>query len=43
MSKRARNSKENKVNYGMNVVGVTRIFCREKTVKSRKDGKGILN
>ena len=39
MSKRARNSKENKVNYGMNVVGVTRMFCREKTVKSKKDGK----
>ena len=39
MSKRARNSKENKVNYGMNVVGVTRMFCREKTVKSRKGGE----
>ena len=36
MSKRARNSK---VRYGMNVVGVTRIFCREKTVKSKKGGK----
>ena len=36
MSKRARNSK---VRYGMNVVGVTRMFCREKTVKSKKDGK----
>lgn len=39
MSKRARNSKENKVNYGMNVIGVTRMFCREKTVKSRKGGE----
>ena len=36
MSKRARNSK---VRYGMNVNGITRVFCREKTVKSKKDGK----
>lgn len=36
MSKRARNSK---VRYGMNVTGVTRMFCRERTVKSKKDGK----
>ena len=36
MSKRARKSK---VRYGMNVVGVTRMFCREKTVKSRKGGE----
>ena len=36
MSKRARNSK---VRYGMNVNGITRVFCKEKTVKSKKDGK----
>ena len=36
MSKRARNSK---VRYGMNVSGITRMFCREKTVKSRKGGE----
>ena len=36
MSKRARNSK---VSYGMNVNGITRVFCKEKTVKSKKDGK----
>ena len=39
MSKRARNSKENKFMYGMYVVGVTRVFCNERTVKSKKDGK----
>ena len=36
MSKRARNSK---VRYGMSVNGITRVFCKEKTVKSKKDGK----
>ena len=36
MSKRARNSK---VRYGMYVSGITRMFCREKTVKSRKGGE----
>ena len=36
MSKRARNSK---VRYGMNVNGITRVFCKERTVKSKKDGK----
>ncbi len=36
MSKRARKSK---VRYGMNVVGVTRMFCREKTIKSKKGGE----
>ena len=39
MSKRPRNSKKSKVRYGMSVNGITRIFCRERTVKSKKDGK----
>lgn len=37
MSKRVR--KEKKTLYGMYVVGVTRIFCNERTVRSKKDGK----
>ena len=39
MSKRPRNSKESKVRYGLNVNGITRVFCKERTVKSKKDGK----
>ena len=39
MSKRARNSKGSKVKYGLYVVGVTRVFCNEREVKSKKDGK----
>ena len=39
MSKRARNSKGTRGRYGMYVIGETRIFCREKTVKSRKGGE----
>lgn len=39
MSKRARNSKGIRVKYGMYVIGVTRVFCNEREVKSKKDGK----
>jgi len=37
MSKRVR--KEKRVLYGMYVVGVIRVFCNERTVRSKKDGK----
>ena len=39
MSKRARNSKEKGVLYGLNVFGVTRIFCNQRTVISKRDSK----
>ena len=39
MSKRVRNSKEKRVLYGLNVFGVTRIFCNQRTVISKKDSK----